>query len=131
MRPLDGAPASDPPLTQTDLLVLTVGVKQMPVVQRLLSRFNASAFQLMLFHYDGAVDAWGELAWGGQVVSVAARKQTKWWFAKVRYLSIAHTYVRTYTHNVLRVASARAGRPADKMKCSLGGPKFKDKIIDP
>ena len=36
----------------------------------------------MLFHYDGAVDGWGDLPWSRRAVHVAAADQTKWWFAK-------------------------------------------------
>ena len=36
----------------------------------------------MLFHYDGAVEQWGELEWSRRAVHVAVPGQTKWWFAK-------------------------------------------------
>jgi len=36
----------------------------------------------MLFHYDGAVEQWGDLEWSRRAVHVAAPGQTKWWFAK-------------------------------------------------
>ncbi|GJM92065.1 hypothetical protein PR202_ga08492 [Eleusine coracana subsp. coracana] len=47
-----------------------------------LSHFPASEFVVMLFHYDGVVDGWGDLEWSERAIHVAARNQTKWWFAK-------------------------------------------------
>lgn len=65
------------------LLAIPVGIKQKTVVDRLVSKFARSGlFTVMLFHYDGSLDAWRDLAWSARAVHVAAEGQTKWWFAK-------------------------------------------------
>ncbi|XP_062190240.1 uncharacterized protein LOC133893268 [Phragmites australis] len=64
------------------ILAIPVGIKNKAVVDRLVSKFPATDFAVMLFHYDGAVEQWGDLEWSGRAVHVAARGQTKWWFAK-------------------------------------------------
>uniref|UniRef100_A0A453GBG8 Uncharacterized protein n=1 Tax=Aegilops tauschii subsp. strangulata TaxID=200361 RepID=A0A453GBG8_AEGTS len=46
------------------------------------AQFPAANFAVMLFHYDGAVDGWGDLPWSRRAVHVAAVDQTKWWFGK-------------------------------------------------
>ena len=38
---------------------------------------------VVLFHYDGEVDAWHTLPWSTSgAIHIAASKQSKWWFAK-------------------------------------------------
>uniref|UniRef100_M8BEH1 Uncharacterized protein n=1 Tax=Aegilops tauschii TaxID=37682 RepID=M8BEH1_AEGTA len=64
------------------LLAIPVGIKQKAVVDKLVSKFPAANFAVMLFHYDGAVDGWGDLPWSRRAVHVAAVDQTKWWFGK-------------------------------------------------
>ncbi|KAL6639173.1 hypothetical protein ACP70R_022903 [Stipagrostis hirtigluma subsp. patula] len=65
------------------LLAVPVGIKNKAVVDKLVSKFlDAGGFAVMLFHYDGAVEQWADLEWSGRAVHVAARGQTKWWFAK-------------------------------------------------
>lgn len=64
------------------LLAIPVGIKNKAAVDKLVSKFPAEEFALMLFHYDGAVEQWGDLEWHGRAVHVAAAGQTKWWFAK-------------------------------------------------
>ncbi|KAJ1288488.1 hypothetical protein BS78_02G093400 [Paspalum vaginatum] len=64
------------------LLAIPVGIKNKETVDRLVSKFPAADFTVMLFHYDGAVEQWGDLAWSRRAVRVAAEGQTKWWFAK-------------------------------------------------
>ncbi|KAL6840406.1 hypothetical protein ACP4OV_030216 [Aristida adscensionis] len=64
------------------LLAIPVGIKQKAVVDKLVSKFLAANFMVMLFHYDGVVDPWRELKWCDRAIHVAARDQTKWWFAK-------------------------------------------------
>ncbi|KAF6140374.1 hypothetical protein GIB67_005299 [Kingdonia uniflora] len=46
--------------------------------------FPSSDFVIMLFHYDGAIDAWRDLEWSDRAIHVPAVNQTKWnlWFAK-------------------------------------------------
>ncbi|KAK3162849.1 hypothetical protein QOZ80_1BG0094540 [Eleusine coracana subsp. coracana] len=83
MEPLGGNPERKKdgrPLKS--LLAIPVGIKQKAVVHKLVSKFPASEFVVMLFHYDGVVDRWGDLEWSDQAIHVAARNQTKWWFAK-------------------------------------------------
>ncbi|CAD6342890.1 unnamed protein product [Miscanthus lutarioriparius] len=64
------------------LLAVSAGIKNKAVVDKLVSKFPAADFTVMLFHYDGAVEQWGDLEWSDRAVHVAARGQTKWWFAK-------------------------------------------------
>ncbi|RLN23882.1 uncharacterized protein C2845_PM07G32760 [Panicum miliaceum] len=78
---------SDPERKETgrpakSLLAVPVGIKQKAVVDRLVSKFPAANFTVMLFHYDGVVDGWRDLEWSDRAIHVAARDQTKWWFAK-------------------------------------------------
>lgn len=82
MRRLWGSPADDPHEAQRYLLSLTVGVKQMDNVDRLVRAFDPNAFVVVLFHYDGEVDAWRSLPWSDKAVHVSGLKQSKWWFAK-------------------------------------------------
>ncbi|TVU36020.1 hypothetical protein EJB05_17930 [Eragrostis curvula] len=64
------------------LLAIPVGIKQKAVVDKLVSKFPAANFTVMLFHYDGVVEQWGDLKWSERAIHVAARNQTKWWFGK-------------------------------------------------
>ncbi|CAN6210030.1 unnamed protein product [Urochloa humidicola] len=76
------APAA-PPLKLKSLLAVPVGIKNKDVVDKLVSKFLVSdEFAVVLFHYDGAVEQWGNLEWSERAVHVAAKGQTKWWFAK-------------------------------------------------
>ncbi|KAL6639180.1 hypothetical protein ACP70R_022910 [Stipagrostis hirtigluma subsp. patula] len=71
------------PPPKKSLLAVPVGVKNKPVVDKLVSKFlDAGGFTVMLFHYDGAFEQWADLEWSNRAVHVAARRQTKWWFAK-------------------------------------------------
>jgi hypothetical protein len=54
-----------------------VGVKQKDAVTKLVSRFDLHDFVVMLFHYDGRVDAWSDLP--DAVLHVSAKAQSKWW----------------------------------------------------
>ncbi|KAI3746091.1 hypothetical protein L6452_08512 [Arctium lappa] len=54
----------------------------MGTVDKMVRKFLSCNFNVMLFHYDGIVDAWKELDWVSRVVHVSAVNQTKWWFAK-------------------------------------------------
>ncbi|XP_054779251.1 uncharacterized protein LOC129287118 isoform X2 [Prosopis cineraria] len=65
-----------------NLLAMAVGIKQKAVVNRILQKFPSSNFVVMLFHYDGVVDGWKDLAWSNHAIHVSAFNQTKWWFAK-------------------------------------------------
>ncbi|CAM0874935.1 unnamed protein product [Alopecurus aequalis] len=65
------------------LLAIPVGIKNKAAVDKLVSKFPADRFTLMLFHYDGAGEGqWDDLEWSRRAVHVSARGQTKWWFAK-------------------------------------------------
>jgi hypothetical protein len=64
------------------LLAIPVGIKNKEVVDKLVSKFPADDFTVMLFHYDGAVEQWSDVEWSSRAVHVAAKGQTKWWFAK-------------------------------------------------
>jgi hypothetical protein len=82
MRRLWGSPADDPGASATNLLAITVGVRQMRLVDSVVRAFDLDDFVVVLFHYDGEVDAWRELPWSDRAIHVSAWKQTKWWFAK-------------------------------------------------
>ncbi|XP_073006845.1 uncharacterized protein [Typha latifolia] len=64
------------------LLAIAVGIKQKKVVDQIAKKFSSSKFTIMLFHYDGVVDEWGDLQWSDSAIHVSAINQTKWWFAK-------------------------------------------------
>ncbi|CAI8591596.1 unnamed protein product [Vicia faba] len=65
-----------------NLLAIPVGIKQKQVVDKIVKKFPSTDFVVMLFHYDGLVDGWKDLAWSSQAIHVSAIHQTKWWFAK-------------------------------------------------
>ena len=60
--------------TQQFLLCLTVGVKLKETVGKIVARFDLQQFAVMLFHYDGQVDAWSEMPWHDAVVHVRLRE---------------------------------------------------------
>ncbi|XP_051229399.2 uncharacterized protein [Lolium perenne] len=65
------------------LVAIPVGIKNKAAVDKLVSKFPADRFTLMVFHYDGAgEEQWDDLEWSRSAVHVSARGQTKWWFAK-------------------------------------------------
>ncbi|XP_057425501.1 uncharacterized protein LOC130718886 isoform X2 [Lotus japonicus] len=68
----------------TNLFAMTVGIKQKDLVNKMVTKFLASNFMVMLFHYDGIVDQWNNCEWSGsdRVIHVSAMNQSKWWFAK-------------------------------------------------
>lgn len=41
-------------------------------------QFPLQSFTIMLFHYDGIVDQWQDLAWSNQSLHIVALHQTKW-----------------------------------------------------
>lgn len=65
-----------------NLLAMAVGIKQKQVVDEIIQKFPLNNFTIMLFHYDGIVDQWQDLAWSNQSIHVVALRQTKWWYAK-------------------------------------------------
>uniref|UniRef100_A0A0A9G363 Uncharacterized protein n=1 Tax=Arundo donax TaxID=35708 RepID=A0A0A9G363_ARUDO len=73
---------TSPPPKKKSLLAVPVGIKNKDVVDKLVSKFPAADFAVMLFHYDGAVEQWGDLEWSRHAVHVAAPGQAKWWFPK-------------------------------------------------
>ncbi|KAI4312147.1 hypothetical protein MLD38_036990 [Melastoma candidum] len=64
------------------LLAMPVGIKQKKNVDAVVRKFLPANFTVMLFHYDGKADAWGDLDWSSKAIHVIALNQTKWWFAK-------------------------------------------------
>ncbi|VAH93800.1 unnamed protein product [Triticum turgidum subsp. durum] len=86
------------------LLAIPVGIKNKAAVDKLVSKFPADRFTVMLFHYDGAgEERWGDLEWSRRAVHVSAPGQTKWWFAK-RFLHpdvvAAYDYVFLWDEDV-------------------------------
>ncbi|KAK0577902.1 hypothetical protein LWI29_002019 [Acer saccharum] len=51
-------------------------------VDTIVQKFLAENFTVILFHYDGNVDGWGDLDWSNKAAHIVAQNQTKWWFAK-------------------------------------------------
>ncbi|OIV96250.1 hypothetical protein TanjilG_14927 [Lupinus angustifolius] len=83
MRPLwDSGIKSRISKRPLNLLAIAVGVKQKEIVNRIVEKFPPSDFVVMLFHYDGFLDGWKNLAWSNHAIHVSAINQTKWWFAK-------------------------------------------------
>ncbi|KAF7817755.1 uncharacterized protein G2W53_023210 [Senna tora] len=80
------------PNVSTNLLAVTVGIRQKDLVSKMIQKvlqsilhsllFLASDFVVMLFHYDGIVDQWKDFEWSDNVIHVSAINQSKWWFAK-------------------------------------------------
>lgn len=64
------------------LLTMPVGIKQKEMVNKIIEKFPAKNFTVMLFHYDGKVDEWSIFPWSSRAIHVVAANQTKWWFAK-------------------------------------------------
>ncbi|XP_051144714.1 uncharacterized protein LOC127260813 isoform X3 [Andrographis paniculata] len=83
MHPLWGPLSEDKKSKPTlGLLAIAAGIGQKGLVSEIVKKFLQSNFTVMLFHYDNVVDSWHDLEWSDQVIHVAARNQTKWWFAK-------------------------------------------------
>ncbi|KAK7344112.1 hypothetical protein VNO77_13396 [Canavalia gladiata] len=68
--------------SSTNLFAMTAGIKQKDLVNRMVTKFLASNYRVILFHYDGVVDAWKDFQWSDRVIHVSAMDQSKWWFAK-------------------------------------------------
>ncbi|GAB2230937.1 hypothetical protein Drorol1_Dr00015235, partial [Drosera rotundifolia] len=83
MRPLWNSSVQQKKYMQSkNLLAITVGIRQRDIVKKIVEKFLSCAFVVMLFHYDGIVDEWRDLDWNDSVIHLAAKDQTKWWFAK-------------------------------------------------
>ncbi|XP_061357383.1 uncharacterized protein LOC133301721 [Gastrolobium bilobum] len=65
-----------------NLFAMAVGITQKDLVNKMVKKFLASDFVVMLFHYDGIVDGWKDFEWSNHVIHVSAINQSKWWFAK-------------------------------------------------
>ncbi|CAI8603224.1 unnamed protein product [Vicia faba] len=66
----------------TNLFAMAVGIKQKDLVDKMVKKFLASNFSVMLFHYDGIVDEWKTFEWHDRVIHISVVDQSKWWFAK-------------------------------------------------
>ncbi|XP_071714408.1 uncharacterized protein [Rutidosis leptorrhynchoides] len=78
-----------------NLLAMPVGLKQKRNVDTIVQKFLEDNFTIILFHYDGNMDAWWDLKWSKKAVHIVADNQTKWWFAK-RFLHPAAVSVYDY-----------------------------------
>ncbi|CAA7405705.1 unnamed protein product [Spirodela intermedia] len=65
-----------------NLLAMSAGLEQRGSVDLIVRKFLPENFTVILFHYDGNVDAWRDLHWSTSAIHVSALNQTKWWFAK-------------------------------------------------
>ncbi|KAK7246574.1 hypothetical protein RIF29_41443 [Crotalaria pallida] len=65
-----------------NLLAVPVGIKQKHNVDVMVKKFLPENFTIILFHYDGDVNEWENLAWSSKAIHIVAQNQTKWWFAK-------------------------------------------------
>lgn len=94
------------------LLTMPVGIKQKETVNKIIEKFPADNFTVMLFHYDGIVDEWNVFPWSSRAIHVVAANQTKWWFAK-RFLHpdivAAYKYIFVWDEDI-GVANFHAGR---------------------
>ncbi|XP_042482879.1 uncharacterized protein LOC122063227 isoform X2 [Macadamia integrifolia] len=82
MQPLGGLPMKMSANLSMNLVAIAVGIEQKENVNQMVKKFLSSNFVLMLFHYDGVVNEWGEFEWSDQAIHISAANQTKWWFAK-------------------------------------------------
>ncbi|KAF3337486.1 hypothetical protein FCM35_KLT18073 [Carex littledalei] len=82
MRPIQGSNFKPRKKSSKSLLAIAAGIKQKKVVDKIAKKFSSSDFTIMLFHYDGVIDDWGDLEWSSTAIHVSAINQTKWWFAK-------------------------------------------------
>ncbi|XP_059623178.1 uncharacterized protein LOC132266341 [Cornus florida] len=78
-----------------NLLAMPVGIKQKHNVNATVQKFLSENFTIILFHYDGNVDAWWDLEWSNKAIHIVAQNQTKWWFAK-RFLHPAVVSIYDY-----------------------------------
>ncbi|XP_061355790.1 uncharacterized protein LOC133300287 [Gastrolobium bilobum] len=85
LRPLwlpSSSRSKDSVYSNRNLLAVPVGIKQKHNVDAMVQKFLTGNFTIILFHYDGKVDEWGDLSWSSKAIHIAAQSQTKWWFAK-------------------------------------------------
>ncbi|XP_020219506.1 uncharacterized protein LOC109802520 [Cajanus cajan] len=86
MRPLWDLPKTktidNKEKASTNLFAMAVGIKQKDLVNKMVKKFLASNFVVMLFHYDNIVDEWNDFEWSTKVIHVSVANQSKWWFAK-------------------------------------------------
>ncbi|KAL2330192.1 hypothetical protein Fmac_017773 [Flemingia macrophylla] len=87
MRPLWDLPVTkttdNKENASTNLFAVAVGIKQKNLVNKMVKKFLANNFVVMLFHYDSIVDEWNEFEWSStKVIHVSVANQSKWWFAK-------------------------------------------------
>ncbi|XP_058744455.1 uncharacterized protein LOC131617091 [Vicia villosa] len=66
----------------TNLFAMAVGINQNDLVDKMVKKFLASNFTVMLFHYDSVVDEWKKFEWHDSVIHISVADQSKWWFAK-------------------------------------------------
>lgn len=85
LRPLWSASSSRKKFgvySNRNLLAIPAGIKQKDNVDAIVQKFLPENFTVILFHYDGNVNAWWDLDWSKKAIHIAAQNQTKWWFAK-------------------------------------------------
>ncbi|GBG68293.1 hypothetical protein CBR_g2839 [Chara braunii] len=82
MRKLWGDPAKDLVTRPKYLLAMAVGIHQFDNVNKMVSKFPKETTTIILWHYDGVVSEWHAMDWAKTAIHIAAKKQTKWWFAK-------------------------------------------------
>eukprot|EP00250_Pteridium_aquilinum_P034411 c7542_g1_i1 orf=192-1469(+) len=106
--------AQEIPLSKS-LLTMPVGIKQKETVNKIIEKFPAENFTVMLFHYDGIVDEWNVFSWSSRAIHVSAANQTKWWFAK-RFLHpdivSSYKYIFVWDEDI-GVENFHAGRYID------------------
>ncbi|XP_021596541.1 uncharacterized protein LOC110603154 isoform X2 [Manihot esculenta] len=74
-----------------NLLAIPVGIKLKDNVDAIVRK----NFTVILFHYDGNLDSWSDLAWSNKAIHIVAQNQTKWWCAK-RFLHPAVVSIYDY-----------------------------------
>ncbi|KAK1557204.1 hypothetical protein Q3G72_020029 [Acer saccharum] len=82
IRSLSGPENKKKSKKSMNLLAIAAGIKQKESVNKIVKKFPPSDFVVMLFHYDGIVEAWNDFEWSAHAIHVSVMNQTKWWFAK-------------------------------------------------
>ncbi|KAG9452722.1 hypothetical protein H6P81_005626 [Aristolochia fimbriata] len=117
--------------TNRSLLAIPAGIRQKRSVDAIVQKFLSENFTVILFHYDGKVDAWNNLRWSDKAIHIVAHNQTKWWFAK-RFLhpDVVSTYDYIFLWDEdLGVEHFHPGRYLDIMKSE--GLEITQPALDP
>jgi hypothetical protein len=102
--------------TQRYLLSLTVGVKQKAGVHAIITKFDLAAFTVVLFHYDGQLDAWRDLPWFNSTIHVRAATLSGPHSGSLCLWSRAHACNSLLPHSTLTRATLAADMRTQAVK---------------